>query len=421
MKYKMHRERINLILLQVMTFSYKAIGLATFSIRSESFRSPKDSKVSVDPGNPNETTKDDISLKFVYSRCSSVYNVLLGCFLFGMNYSGIPSIYSTSYFNNTSLVQIIETTQAVCSIVVVTTAMFVYTVKQKTAVRIAGRIIQMDRILLRMDDVFRDNISTWPSLCYFLGSVGLLVNHLTLEVIAFDEDVISLFAVTFPSFIIYWLMLQYIFVVNLIGRRFKATNRALRGLIPRSNVAADFYPGIPLNLPGYVVANNSATGSIRKLQLVYMTLCEVCLEVSEYYGVPILLAITYCFYSLVYNAYYVLGPFVMSREEMEFLIVLNSISWVVILVSPIAVLAWSVTKTATEAKRTSGVVHKLLDSALSREAKIELKQFSLQLLHKNVSFSAFEFFTLDFTLLHSILSAAATYLIILLQFQMSEN
>nr|CAD7573886.1 unnamed protein product [Timema californicum] len=51
----------------------------------------------------------------------------------------------------------------------------------------------------------------------------------------------------------------------------------------------------------------------------------------------------------------------------------------------------------------------------------KLKLFSLQLLHSKIQFTACGFFTLDYTLLHSIVAALTTYLIILIQFQLSDK
>ncbi|KAJ9600499.1 hypothetical protein L9F63_009269 [Diploptera punctata] len=48
-----------------------------------------------------------------------------------------------------------------------------------------------------------------------------------------------------------------------------------------------------------------------------------------------------------------------------------------------------------------------------------MQQFSLQLLHRKVQFTACGFFPLDFTLLYSIVGAVTTYLVILIQFQLS--
>nr|CAD7267280.1 unnamed protein product [Timema shepardi] len=50
---------------------------------------------------------------------------------------------------------------------------------------------------------------------------------------------------------------------------------------------------------------------------------------------------------------------------------------------------------------------------------IMLRQFSLQLLHSKLHFTACGLFPLDYTLIYSIVGASTTYLIILVQFQMS--
>lgn len=50
-----------------------------------------------------------------------------------------------------------------------------------------------------------------------------------------------------------------------------------------------------------------------------------------------------------------------------------------------------------------------------------MEQFSLQLLHQRLQFTAFGFFNLDFTLLYTIVAAITTYLVILIQFYISEQ
>ncbi|XP_069677283.1 putative gustatory receptor 28b [Periplaneta americana] len=73
----------------------------------------------------------------------------------------------------------------------------------------------------------------------------------------------------------------------------------------------------------------------------------------------------------------------------------------------------------TQANRTAVLVHKLLSKTKDPEVREELQLFSLQLLHRKVQFTACGFFPLDFTLLYSIVGAVTTYLVILIQFQIS--
>lgn len=50
----------------------------------------------------------------------------------------------------------------------------------------------------------------------------------------------------------------------------------------------------------------------------------------------------------------------------------------------------------------------------------QIREFSLQIIHEPIEISANGFFKIDFTLLGSMSAATVTYLVILIQFQLSE-
>ncbi|XP_011068140.1 PREDICTED: putative gustatory receptor 28b [Acromyrmex echinatior] len=72
-------------------------------------------------------------------------------------------------------------------------------------------------------------------------------------------------------------------------------------------------------------------------------------------------------------------------------------------------------------KKTGNIVHDLLNCTIGKETKVELKKFSLQLLHRKIQFTANGYFTLDNTFLHSLIGTVVTYLVILVQFQMGSS
>ena len=55
------------------------------------------------------------------------------------------------------------------------------------------------------------------------------------------------------------------------------------------------------------------------------------------------------------------------------------------------------------------------------EQTMLMSQFSIQLLNQKISFRAFEFFSIDCTLLYAIAATVTTYLVILIQFYLSEE
>ncbi|KAK4882102.1 hypothetical protein RN001_005421 [Aquatica leii] len=73
--------------------------------------------------------------------------------------------------------------------------------------------------------------------------------------------------------------------------------------------------------------------------------------------------------------------------------------------------------TAAKARDTGIYLHTLWD--FNHFIKDEINFLSLQILHQNVHFTAAGFFTLDYALIHSIVGAVTTYLIIIIQFDVS--
>ncbi|XP_046605078.1 gustatory receptor 23a-like [Neodiprion virginianus] len=102
-------------------------------------------------------------------------------------------------------------------------------------------------------------------------------------------------------------------------------------------------------------------------------------------------------------------PFLVARVAKEIFLTF-------VIAYPVILLVYNVPKTVNEAKRTGLVIHKLMDATAIPVIKAELTEFSLRILHEELNFTAYGFFRLDFTLLHSMLAALVTYLVILVQY-----
>ncbi|XP_068989286.1 uncharacterized protein [Neodiprion pinetum] len=102
-------------------------------------------------------------------------------------------------------------------------------------------------------------------------------------------------------------------------------------------------------------------------------------------------------------------PFMVARVAKEIFLTF-------VIAYPVILLVYNVPKTVNEAKRTGLVIHKLMDATAIPVIKAELTEFSLRILHEELNFTAYGFFRLDFTLLHSMLAALVTYLVILVQY-----
>ncbi|XP_044735601.1 putative gustatory receptor 28a [Chrysoperla carnea] len=87
--------------------------------------------------------------------------------------------------------------------------------------------------------------------------------------------------------------------------------------------------------------------------------------------------------------------------------------------SNIFMIASACSLTENEAKQTAIILHKIWDQ--SQNLKSQVKFFSLQAQHQYVKYSACGFFNLDYTIIYEMLGAVTTYLIIVIQFDLSRQ
>lgn len=64
-------------------------------------------------------------------------------------------------------------------------------------------------------------------------------------------------------------------------------------------------------------------------------------------------------------------------------------------------------------KKSGILIHQIISH--SEDVRDEMEMFSLQLANENVEFSAAGFFTIDYTLIFTIIGGVTTYIIILIQ------
>ena len=165
---------------------------------------------------------------------------------------------------------------------------------------------------------------------------------------------------------------------------------------------------------------------IHTLRQAYSDLYDITESVNGIYGYSITFELAYDFVSFVSCLYYALevisnvkktGERNLREEETIMLEVASSLCWVTQTVFRILSITSSCSAAGEEAGRTGTVVHKLLlRQTLPRDTSTELQLFSIQLLNNKVEFSAAGFFPVNLSLAYSMVGAATTYTIILIQF-----
>ncbi|XP_018317401.1 putative gustatory receptor 28a [Mycetomoellerius zeteki] len=387
---------------RILIMFFKLIGLVTFAHRIVIY-------------------KKRTSYTFQYSKLGIVYNVVLSGLMIASNYISIPFRLNLDYENKTNLTVGIEVLQTVLGALVICAILINYCVDQKRLVRIANRLITIEHEIDRLYDLYRP-LRRQRIFCAMIIvcilKICLLILLLFTEILAFHTGPISWLTDILPTFHVGWLLIQYFLLVTVIQTNFADVNRAIQSLT-RINT-----PDLQLQSlyqTRRIVVNNSTVHQLLQLRNIHCHLCEISEDVSSFYSLPVLFGIIFLFLTLIYNSYYLLSPLLMTDDILEYETFSNTIVWIIFLIYPISLLTNRITRILIEMEKTANIVHDLLNCAIGKETKAELKKFSLQLLHRKIKFTANGYFTLDNTFLHSLIGTVVTYLVILMQFQMGSS
>ncbi|XP_032689561.1 putative gustatory receptor 28b [Odontomachus brunneus] len=391
--------------LRMLIIFFKFVGLATFTYCVDR----------------QKRTNLQTSYMFQYSELGIAYNIVLISLIIAFNSLGIPYTINLDYPNKTNMTVGIEIFQALLGSIAICVILLSYCFREKNLLRIGNRLTdvkhELDRLYrlypsLRRERVFR----VLTIVCIFNGS--MVMTLLIVEYFAYYLKPISLLTNILPAFHLGWFMIQYFLLVTIIQMNFADVNRAIQCLARVS--PPDFQPQT-LSQTRRIAVGNSTVHQLLDLRDVHGQLCDVSQDVSDFYSVSMLFAISYMFFSIVYNGYYLISPLLLNDEVLEYMVFVDTVLWLIFLIYPILLLTSSITKLLNEMARTGNAINNLMSCMTDKEARFELQQISLQLLHRKVYFTASGYFTLDNTLFHSMLSAVTTYLVILAQFQLGNS
>ncbi|KAG5326775.1 GR28B protein, partial [Acromyrmex heyeri] len=387
---------------RILIMFFKLIGLATFTHRIVIY-------------------KKRTSYTFQYSKLGIVYNVVLSSLMIVSNYMCIPDILNDDYYEKTKLTVGIEILQTVLG-ALATCAIFIsYCIDQKFLVQIANRLSIIEHEIDRLYDLYyplRRQRIFYTTIIVCILKICLLILLLFTENLAFHTGPDSWLTDVLPTFHVGWLLIQYFLLVTVIQTDFADINRAIQSL---TKINAPDLRLQSLYQTRRIVVNNSTVHQLLQLRDVHCHLCEISEDVSSFYSLPVLFAIIFFFLTLIETTDNIVHDFLNCAIGKETKAELKEFS--------LQLLHRKIQFTANgyftldntffhSMEKTGNIVHDLLNCAVGKEIKAELKKFSLQLLHRQIQFTANGYFTLDNTFLHSLTGTVVTYLIILVQFQM---
>jgi hypothetical protein len=163
---------------------------------------------------------------------------------------------------------------------------------------------------------------------------------------------------------------------------------------------------------------------LRTLRVLHSLLTDTALLTSSTYGFQILLSMcntlirttTCLYYSITYAVDIYRDDGVEDLQKKKHVFALNT-CWVPMFVMKMVAIAVSCHLASAEANHTATLLQKmLLSENLKHEVKLEIKEFLQQVLNRKLKFKACSFFNIDLSMLHAIIVAVFTYLLILMQF-----
>ncbi|XP_029034045.2 putative gustatory receptor 28b isoform X1 [Osmia bicornis bicornis] len=378
-------------------FFFKFIGLATFSVITIN-RKKKHQKR---------------TLYFVSTKLGTCYNVSIACLIIASNYFTIPVIYYEEYLNKTIVTTAIEIAEGILGSVITFIIVLWYCVNQSIFVKFGNSMVEILEELYRLREPVNRKRIVFILLSIYLFELLIFLALVISDYVAFYSQPISWIGTIVPMGLVSWVFIQYYSVLIVLHSMYANLNKIIQNIYVYRTGDANC-----LHRCRRVFINSTGIQSLLNLRCIHALLCDISAQVSQFYSLPILLGTFLLFISLLYNVYYFFEPFMVDNVIMKTSIVLNTVVWVIFLLYPLGLLTTRVTKLENEIERTGGIVHALLNYAIDREARTELKLFSLQLLHRQIKFTAIGYFVLDNTLFQSVLSTMTTYLVILIQFQM---
>ncbi|XP_055837208.1 putative gustatory receptor 28b isoform X2 [Episyrphus balteatus] len=173
----------------------------------------------------------------------------------------------------------------------------------------------------------------------------------------------------------------------------------------------------------YTIVTKNPCEIIHESMEIHHLICEAASTANKYFTYQLLTIISIAFLIIVFDAYYVLETLLgKSKRESKFktveFVTFFSCQMILYLIAIISIVEGS-NRAIKKSEKTGGIIHGLLNKAKNPDVKEKLQQFSMQLMHLKINFTAAGLFNIDRTLYFTISGALTTYLIILLQFTSS--
>lgn len=254
----------------IQHISSKIIGLAPWTLKVSSTFSDREQI-------PNR------NITYSSSHVGTVYNIILflGIASFGI-YRMIANALSQRF--NDSLLVITVYQLLFVTLINASFIPLIYVIRQKIMIKAINNLKTVDFLLNQCADYTLESDYTNDVIYAF----NMLMNFGLITVDLFNSEVVSVLFESIPSIISSGVIIQYAIQLNKMNRRFSSINSAFSKLEDHNlKSGLNYVPSVTQ----VVQSRALIIHAIEITKKAYIELCEMCEMITDFYGIPILIAI----------------------------------------------------------------------------------------------------------------------------------
>ncbi|KAJ8925663.1 hypothetical protein NQ315_009508 [Exocentrus adspersus] len=163
------------------------------------------------------------------------------------------------------------------------------------------------------------------------------------------------------------------------------------------------------------------TDKLYHLCRMHYKLCHLMRELNNTFAFQLLCSLAVSMGDVLFQSYYLYHLLFNDVPNVTTTMILCPIAWLIDEAVEIYLLVQSCASTCETANATPILLHEFRNELYNIEIESHIQMYSLQLLHQKMSISAMGFFTIDYSLLYSIVGVVTTYLVIFIQFDQQNS
>ncbi|XP_076549138.1 uncharacterized protein LOC143306166 [Osmia lignaria lignaria] len=312
-------------------FFFKFIGLATFSVINISQKKMHQKR----------------TLYFVSTKLGTCYNVSIACLIIASNYFTIPVLYYEDYVSGTIGATVIGIAVGILGSVITFIILLWYCMYQSIFVKFGNSLVEILEELYRLREPVNRKQIVFILLSIYLFELVIILALVITDYVAYHSHPISWMATIVPMGFVSWVFIQYYSVLSVLHVMYASLNKIIQNIhVYRTENANCLH-----RCRRVFINSTRIQRHILNLRCIQAHLCDISVQVSQFYSLPILLGTFLLFFSLLYAAYLFFVPFMVDNVIIETWIVLNNVVYTIFLLYPLGLLTTRVTKLENEVSR----------------------------------------------------------------------